>query len=164
MAGGPILPSSVYLGAASGNLSPQFYAPSTATNLSGYLEGIGVVASLSSGSTTQAMLHFNLPESLPTGTAKLRLLASSNATTGNALFTVNDAVFAAGSIMTSTALIAETQVTQTWSTADALVENKVTLSSTMVANSVLACRLDFNSTGSWTLAATSVWQPSLVWE
>ncbi len=67
MAGGPILPSSIYVGGASGNLSPTFYVPATNTNTAGAIEGIGVIASL--GSDAPAVLQFNLPESTLTGTA-----------------------------------------------------------------------------------------------
>ena len=63
MAGGPILPSSVYLGGASGNLFPNFYIPATNTNTAGALEGVGVVASLAADAP--AVLQFNMPETIP---------------------------------------------------------------------------------------------------
>jgi hypothetical protein len=161
MAGGPILPSSVYLGAASGNLYPAFYIPATNTNAAGALEGIGVVASL--GSDATATLQFNMPESIPTGTFKLRCLAMANATSGVAKLTVSDKNVAAGASLGTSTLNAETQLSQTWATADILVENKITLTTTPSANDIVTVKAVFNST-SWTLAAASVWQFSLVWE
>ena len=161
MAGGPLLPSSMYFGGASGNAFPSFYVPATNTNTAGALEGIGVIASL--GADAPVVLQFNLPESIPTGTLKIRLLAMANATSGVAKVTVSDGQTAAGSNIGATTLTSETQVSQTWATADILVENKVTLTTSPTANEILTVLVTFNHT-SWTLAATSVWQASLVWE
>ena len=66
MSGGPILPSSIYLGGASGNLFPSFYIPATNTNNAGAIEGVGVVASL--GADAPAVMQFNMPEVIPAGT------------------------------------------------------------------------------------------------
>lgn len=161
MSGGPILPSSIYLGGASGNLYPNFYIPATNTNGAGAFEGIGVVASLAADAT--AVLQFNLPESIPTGTAKLRVLAMANATSGTAKLTVSDGQTAASSNIGATSLSAETQLSQTWATADILVENKISLTTSPTANEILTIKAVFDST-SWTLAAASTWQFSLVWE
>ncbi len=161
MAGGPILPSSVYLGGASGNLSPTFYIPATNTNAAGAIEGIGVVGSL--GSDAPAVLQFNMPEVIPSGTLKLRCLAMANATSGVAKLTVKDKNVAAGASLGTSTLNSETQLSQTWATADILVENKITLTSSPVANDILTVLATFNTTG-WTLTAASVWQLSLVWE
>lgn len=161
MSGGPILPSSVYLGGASGNLYPTFYVPATNTNAAGALEGIGVVASLAADAA--AVLQFNLSEVIPTGTCKLRCLAMANATSGVAKLTVSDGQTAAGSNIGATTLSAETQMSQTWATADILVENKITLTTSPTANNILTILATFNHT-SWTLAAASTWQFSIVWE
>jgi hypothetical protein len=161
MAGGPILPSSIYLGGASGNLFPNFYIPATNTNAAGALEGIGVVASL--GSDAAAVLQFNMPESIPTGTLKLRCLAMANATSGVAKLTVKDKNVAAGASLGTSTLNSETQLSQTWATADILVENKITLTTSPAANDIVTVVPTFNST-SWTLTAVSTWQFSLVWE
>lgn len=161
MAGGPLLPSSIYLGGASGNLYPNFYVPATNTNGAGAIEGIGVVASLAADAN--AILQFNMPPSIPTGTLKLRLLAMANATTGTAKVTVKDKNVAAGSSLGTSTLNSETQTSQTWTTADILVENKVALTSSPVGNDILTVELNFNTT-SWTLAAVSTWQASLIWE
>jgi hypothetical protein len=162
MASGPIMPSSIYLGGASGNLYPNFYIPATNTNTAGALEGIGVVASL--GADAPAVLQFNMPEAIPSGTLKLRCLAMANATSGVAKLTVKDASTSAGSNIGATTLTTETQLSQTWATADILVENKITLTATApTANQILTVLATFN-TASWTLAAASTWQFSLVWE
>jgi hypothetical protein len=161
MAGGPLLPSSLYLGGASGNLSSTFYIPATNTNGAGALEGIGVAASL--GADAPAVLQFNMPPTIPTGTLKLRCLAVANATSGAAKLTIKDKNVAAGSSLGTSTLNTETQVSQTWTTADILVENKVALTSTPSGNDILTVLATFN-TSSWTLAAISVWQLSIIWE
>jgi hypothetical protein len=163
MAGGPLLPSSVYVGGASGNLSAQFYIPNTNTNSAGAMEGITVVASLAT--TQSAVLQFNLPEAIPTGTFKCRHLAWANATAGNAVITLNDGQTAVGSNIGATTLSAETQYTKTWATADVIVEQKTNLTTTPTANNILTLRVDFIGAGAvWTLAQQSVHQFSLVWE
>ncbi len=165
MAGGPILPSSIYLGGASGSLSPTFYIPATNTNLGGAIEGIGVVASLTSSTAPyNAVMQFNMPENIPTGTLKLRSLAMANATSGTAKYTIADGVTTAGSNIGITSLTTETQNSVTWSSADVLMETKTTLTAAPAANQVLTCIASFNSSGGFTLAAASVWQFSAVWE
>lgn len=163
MAGGPLFPSSIYVGGASGNLSPTIYVPATNTNNAGAIEGIGVVASL--GSSAPAILQFNLPESIPSGTAKIRALlwTTSTSTSQVAKLTVSDGQTAAGSNIGATSLTTETQVTQTGFTSDAITENKITITTSPTANNILTVAATFNATG-WTLASNSVWQFSLVWE
>ena len=161
MSGGPVLPSSVYLGGASGNLYPSYYIPNTNTNNAGAIEGIGVVGSL--GSDAPAVLQFNMPELIPVGTLKLRCLAMANATSGAAKVTVKDKNVAAGGSLGTSALNSETQLSQTWASADVLVENKVQLTSAPNGNEVLTVLVTFNTSG-WTLSAASVWQFSIVWE
>jgi hypothetical protein len=161
MTGGPILPSSIYLGGASGNLSPTFYVPAINTNTAGAIEGVGVIASL--GADASAVLQFNLPEVIPSGVFKLRVLAWANATSGVAKLTVKDNQTAAGSNIGATTLNTETQLSQTWATADIIVENKINLTTVPTANSIFTVLATFNTSG-WSLAAASVWQFSLVWE
>lgn len=161
MSGGPLLPTSVYLGGASGNLSPNFYVPATNTNNAGAIEGVAVAGSL--GSDAPCVLQFNIPESIPTGTLKLRCLAMANATSGVAKLTVKDKNVAAGNSLGTSSLNTETQISQTWATADVLVENKVTLASSPSANDILTVLVTFNTSG-WTLSAVSTWQFTIVWE
>lgn len=170
MAGGPLLPSSIYLGGASGLLSPAFYMAGAGTIGQAYIEGIGVVASL--GSDAGAVLQFNLPEVLPTGVLKLRCLAWANATTGTAYWTISDGNTAPGSSIASTSLTAENSgntYSQAWTTADIIVENKITLTPTPVVNNIFTVVPTFKHNSvpagsTWSLAQTSVWQFSLVWE
>jgi hypothetical protein len=161
MAGGPITPVS-QVPQGNGNLFPFIYQGGGG-NAAPYDEMMGVVASLGADSTW--MLRFPIPESIPSGTAKLRLLALANASTGNAKVTVNDAVVAAGSSPSAASLTAETQATLSWSSGDAdkYKEAKVTLTPSMVANSVLVAALTFNTSG-WTLAQNSGWYALLIWE
>jgi hypothetical protein len=165
MAGGPLLPSSVYLGGAAGNLSATFYTSGAGTTIANStIEGVGVVASLTADAA--AVLQFNLPEVIPAGTCKLRVLAWANATSGVAKLDIADGQTAAGSNIANTTLTTEAgspTISQTWATADIIVENKVTLTTAPVANDILTVLATFR-TASWTLAQTSVWQFSLVWE
>jgi hypothetical protein len=162
MAGGPILPSSIYVGGASGNLSVNFYIPAINTNNAGAIEGVSVIASL--GADAIAVLQFNLPESIPTGVLKCRVLAWANATSGVAKLTLADAGTAPAANIGVTTLTAETQLSQTWATADIIVENKITMTGAgQTANNIYTVRATFNTSG-WTLAQASVWQFSLVWE
>ena len=160
MAGGPIFPHSAYP-ATAGRVFPNFHVGAGAN--SKHDEGMGVEASL--GADAIWRLRFALPAVLPTGSAKLRLLALANATIGSAKLTVKSAVVAAGSDPSSAALTSETQSTLTWAAggADKYTELKVTLTPTMVAQSELVMDLTFN-TASWTLAAVSTWIASLIWE
>lgn len=161
MSGGPIFPASVYFGAASGNAYPAYYTPATNTNGAGYIEGVGIIASL--GSDAPVTLQFVLPESIPSGTLKLVVNAWADATSGVAKLTVSDGQTAAGSNIGATTLSSETQLSQTWATADIIVQNKITLTTSPTANEILTVLATFNHT-SWTLAVASVWQMYLVWE
>lgn len=164
MAGGPIFPSDPpYLLAASGLLYPTWYVPNTNTNGAGQVPGIGCVASLGSISNAPATMQFNMPEVIPSGTLKLRILAWANATSGVAKLAISDGATSAGSNIGATTLTSETLLSQTWATADIIVENKITLSTTPTSNQILTVLATFTQSG-WTLAANSVWQFSLVYE
>ena len=163
MAGGPLLPSSVYLGGASGNLSSQVYIPATNTNAAGAIEGVAVIASLGADST--AVYQFNLPEVIPAGALKCRVLALANATAGIAKLTLADAGTAPAANIGATTLTTETQLSQTWATADVIVEvaKQAMTGAGQTANNIYTVKATWNATG-WTLAQQSVWQLSLVWE
>ena len=171
MAGGPLLPSSIYVGGAAGNLSPQFYIGTVASGsgaAAGYsaMEGIAAVASLTTAVAAQAVLQFNLPEVIPTGTMKLRTLAMAAATTGAATWAVHDAVTAAGAAIGASAFTTEATQTITWAAGntDQLLENKQTLTPAAVSNSILTIVIVYAPAANFTLAQTSVWQFSVVWE
>ena len=159
MSGGPIFPSSIYLGAGAGNLSATVFVPSTNTNAAGAIEGIGVVGSL--GSDATAVIQFTIPESVPSGTLKLRTWGWA-ADAHVAKITVSDNNTAVSSNIGATTLTAETQISMTM-TVDVINENKTTLTNAAVANNNYTIKAVFNTTG-WSLTATSVWQFSLVWE
>jgi len=165
MAGGPLLPSSTYLGGAAGNLSSTFYTSGAGTTTANStIEGIGVVASL--GADASAVLQFNIPEVIPAGTLKCRVLAWANATSGTAKLDIIDGRTPAGSNIANATFTTEAgspTISQTWATADIIVENKVTLTQTPTANDIYTVVATFR-TASWSLAQTSVWQFSLVWE
>jgi hypothetical protein len=166
MAGGPLLPSSIYVGGASGNLSVGFYVPTTNTNTAGAIEGVAVVASL--GADAPAVLQFNIPPTgaIPTGTLKLRVLAWSVATAGIAKLDIADGATSPGSNIGATTLTTEAgspTISQTWATADIIVENKVILTTAPTAGQILTVLATFRM-ASWTLAQISVWQFSLIWE
>ena len=164
MAGGPIYPTSTYPADTSGRLFPNFYAGAGA-NAAPHDEGLGVKASLDADATWE--LRFPMPPSLPTGTAKLRVLSLANATSGTLKFTVQDGRCPAGSSPSAATLTSETQSSVTWSTGnnDQYLETKVTLTglSSLAANDMVIVALTFNTTGT-TLAAVSTHLVSFIWE
>jgi hypothetical protein len=167
MPGGPLLPSSINVGGANGNLSPTFYYPATNTVANqGVIEGIGVVASL--GAIASAQLQFNMPEAIPTGTLKLRLLAMANATSGIAYWQIQDGATSAGNSIGTASLNTESNQSTTWTTADVLVETKQNLTVSPSTNQIVTVIINFaqqsGSLQAFTLAQQSVWQASLVWE
>ena len=157
MAGGPFDPDSVSLGAG---MSQSVYVPSVNTNLAGELQSYSLPCGWPVAETMS--LKFNLPEVIPVGTAKLRLLAEALATTGVVNLQVSDAVVAPGANLGAAALTAETATVVTVSAADTLIDTKIPLSSVPVANSILEVVVTFLATS--TLAQKSAWQPTLVWE
>jgi hypothetical protein len=162
MAGGPLLPSSIYVGAASGNLTMTFFQSSTAGNNASFIEGVGCTASL--GSTAPCTLQFNLPESIPSGVMKLRGLAWAQATTGSAVVVPSDGQTAPNSDIGATTLTVDSSMTWTWTVGSVILEQKVNLSASPgTTNDILTVLLNFVSS-SWTLAQNSVFQFSVVWE
>ena len=168
--GGPISPSSVYLGAASGNLSTTVYQAATNTNGAGYDEGIGVAGSLAADST--AILRFTMPQVIPGGTLKLRILALANDSSHAVHLVVSDKnVSASGGNPATATLNAETETTMTFTAADSYLEADVPLTSTPAAGDMLVVTIKFcqNSGGScatpgWGLTTTSVFMPTIVWK
>lgn len=162
MAGGPILPNSLFPGDTTGRLFPSFYG-GAGGNAAARDEGMGVMASLSANATWE--LRFLMPPTIPSGTLKLRLLALANAGAGDAKVTVSDAAVAAGASPSAATLTAETQATVTWASGDndKYKEAKISLSATPAGNDILVVALTFNNTG-WTLAQVSTWIASIIWE
>lgn len=123
-----------------------------------------VEASLSADATLR--LKFDIPPTLPTGTAKLRLLARAAAVTGVAKVNPKWASIAVEEDPSSATLNAETTQTVTWASGDSDVykELKVTLDAdTVVASEIIMMDILFE-TASWTLAADSGWIASIIWE
>src|SRR5690348_16781568 len=116
MAGGPIYPSSAYPADTAGRLFPNFYQGGGA-NAAPHDEGLGVMASLSADATWE--LRFPMPPTLPSGTAKLRVLSLANATSGVLKFTVADGRCPAGSSPSAATLTGETQSSLTWAAGNA---------------------------------------------
>lgn len=161
MAGGPIFPHSAYP-ATSGRVFPNFHVGAGAN--SKHDEGLGVEASVGADSTWR--LRFKMPPTLPTGTCKLDLWALANATSGNAKVNAKWASVAVEEDPSSATLNAEGTSTLSWGAGDndQYKNLKITLDAdTVVANEVIVMDLVFE-TASWTLAAVSTWQPSVIWE
>lgn len=143
-------------------------------------EGLGVEASVqTAGADVIWRLRFQMPQTLPGGTPKLRLLALANANTGVARVNPKWASVAVGESPSAATLQSEgvtpdaqagqaggSGATLTWGTGDAdqYLEAKWNLNAdTVVAGEIIVMDLTFEHT-SWTLAAKSVWQASIIWE
>ena len=162
MAGGGLLPASIYTGGASGNVSTNFYIPATNTSSAGAIEGVSVIASLSAPAPVP--MQFNMPETIPSGQLKLRTLFWANATSGNALLTPSDGVTSPGSNIGATSMTTEPLITFASTAADIMYENKTNLTASPTSNQMLSVLVTFASTGGWTLAQAGVFQFSVVWE
>ncbi len=137
--------------------------PGVLTNSSKLIDGPMVEASL--GADATLFLVFQVPQTLPSGTAKLRLLSLANATSGVAKVNPTWLSVAAEEDFAGTRT-AEGTSTVTWASGDAYVfkETKITLDAdTVVAAELIVLDLVFE-TASWTLAANSLWLPSVIWE
>lgn len=127
-------------------------------------EGLGVEASL--GADAIWRLRFIMPPTLPTGTAKLRLLTLANATSGVARVNPKWASVAVEESPSGATLNAEGVVSVTWAAGDndQYKETKITLDAdTVVASEVIAMDLTFE-TASFTLAQVSTWIPMVIFE
>ncbi len=161
MAGGPIFPRSAFPVTAS-RVFPNFHVGGGANSKED--EGLGVEASVGADSIWR--LRFQMPPTLPVGTAKLRMRALSNAATGVAKVNPKWASVAVEEDASSATLNAEGTTTVTWTTGDEDVykETKITLDAdTIVADEEVVMDLTFE-TASWTLAQVSTWIVSIIWE
>lgn len=162
MAGGPLYAYSVYPATVTGEVFADVYTGDGGN--SPETVGWGVEASLGADATLGC--RFEMPPSLPTGTAKLRLLAMADAVTGVAKVNPKWRSVAVEEDPTDTALTAEGTQTVTWAAGDDDVfkELLVTLDAdTVVAGEIIAMDIVFE-TASWTLAAISLWSFSIIWE
>lgn len=160
MAGGPLFPFSAIPVTAT-RVFPNVHQGGTNSRRE---EGMGVQASVGANATWA--LRFEMPQELPTGTAKLRLLALAAATSGAAKVNPTWASVAVEESPDTVTLNAEGTQTVTWGTGDTdqYKELLVTLDAdTVVADEIIAMNLVFE-TSSWTLAVVSTWQASIIWE
>lgn len=160
MAGGPIHPFSMLP-----ITSPRVFANVHVGGTNGRrVEGMGVEASVGANATWQ--LLFEMPQVLPTGTAKLRLLAVAASTANAAKVNPTWGMCAVEESYDTITLTAEGTQTITWSTGDTdqFKELIVTLDAdTVVADEILVMGLVFETT-SWTLAVVSTWLASIIFE
>lgn len=158
---GPIYPYSAYP-VTTGSVFPYIYVGAGAN--SKQESGLGVQASVSADATWR--LRYEMPPELPAGTAKLRLRAMANATSGAAKVNPKWASVAMEEDPSGATLNAEGTTTVTWSTGDndQFKQAKIDLDAdTLVAGEIVVMDLVFE-TSSWTLAQTSVWQASIIFE
>jgi hypothetical protein len=162
MAGGPIAPDSIYLGAGAGTLFPNFYS-GAGGNSAPVEEGIGVIASLVS--QTAAYLRFPMPPAIPSGTMKLLIRCLANASTGTVKITPADGTCGSGSSPSAVSLTTDAQASLTWGAGDAdkYKDAKIALSSVPSPNDSLVVQLAFNNTG-WTLAVILTLRVWVLWE
>src|SRR3972149_10836650 len=113
MAGGPVFPRSAYPVTA-GRVFPNIHVGAGAN--SKHEEGFGVEASVGADSIWR--LRFQMPPTLPSGTAKLKLRALANAISGAAKVNPKWASVAVEEDPSSATLNAEGTGTITWAAGD----------------------------------------------
>ncbi len=161
MSGGPIFPRSAFPVTAS-RVFPNFHVGAGANSKED--EGLGVEADL--GGDAIWRLRFQMPPTLPSGTAKLRMRALANAATGAAKVDVKWVSIAVGEDASDTAVIAEGVDTFTWVSGDEdkFLEVLRTLDAdTIVAGEEVVMDLSFVDSG-WTLAQVVTFIVSIIWE
>lgn len=162
MAGGPLYPSSLKIEDSPDIFGDVFIGDGANAHET---EVIGVIASL--GADVEMDLEFPMPSTLPTGTAKLVMIALADAVTGVAKHNPAWASVAAGQDPSSFTLTAEGVETTTWAAAedDVYKQTKTTLDAdTIVASEIIVMHVKFETSG-WTLAVVSGWlRPWIIWE
>lgn len=164
MAGGPLPPISAVPIGTNGFVYPILYLGGGTTNDDTEMLGVTDATTL----TADAIWHlvFAMPVSLPSGTAKLRLLSRANATTGDLKVNPKWVSVAVEEGPDDATLNAEGTSTVTWSAGDADVykETKITLDAdTVVASEIIHMDLTFEDT-STTLAVESGHLATIIWE
>lgn len=172
MAGGPIFPNSMF--PVSEDVFPNIHVGAGAN--SKHDDGLGVTASL--GSDAVWRLRFTMPPTLPTGTAKLRLLCLADATSGIAKINPKWASVSVGEDPSSAVLSAEGTTADSTAGAagagdtiewgagddDQYLEAKWDLNAdTVVAGEIVVMDLTFETSG-WTLAQTLTVIPAIIFE
>ncbi|MHA2113673.1 MAG: hypothetical protein ACW98W_19610 [Candidatus Hodarchaeales archaeon] len=157
MPGGPLSPFSL-VPDASGTF-PNLHVAGTRRE-----QGMGVEANPLDDVKWE--LRFEMPPALPTGTAKLRLFALANATSGVAKVNPKWGIIDIEEAPSGVAGTAEGTQTVTWDGGDvnAYKEAKVVLdAATIVASGIVVMDLVFEQSG-WTLSQVSTWKSSIIWE
>jgi hypothetical protein len=160
MAGGPVFPFSA-LPVTAPRVFPNVHVGATNGRRE---QGMGVEASLGANGTWA--LRFEMPQVLPSGTAKLRLLALAAATANAAKVNPTWGMCAVEESPDTITLTGEGTQTITWGAGDTdqYKELIVTLDAdTIVASEFMVMNLVFETTG-WTLTVVSTWQASIIWE
>lgn len=158
MAGGPVWPHSSHPD-VNGRVFP---GPHIGATNSAIDFGMQVEASLGADSIWH--LRFQVPEILPSGTGKLRLLALAANSTQVAR--VNPKWVSAALTQNPDTLTRNAEGVQsiTWTASDAYLETKITLDAdTIVAGEIIVMDMTFE-TASWTLSDVSTWWASIIWE
>jgi hypothetical protein len=164
MAGGPLHPISVVHEEGTGEAYPDVYIGDGGTSPNEV--GWGIEASLGADATLNC--RFEMPQVLPSGTAKLRIISLADAVTGNARINPKWRSVAIDGTEdpSDTALTAEGVQTVSWSTGDddQYIETLIDLDAdTIVADEMVVMDIVFE-TASWTLAVVSVHNFSIVWQ
>jgi hypothetical protein len=162
MAGGPIFYHSAFPVTA-GRVFPNFHVGAGANSKQDH--GLGFEASVGADSTWR--LRFAMPPTLPSGTAKLRILALANATSGAAKLNPKWVSVAAGEVPSSATPVAEGTSTITWGAGDN--DKYLGLSVTLDADTVVASEIVVmdlvGETSGWTLAAVlTLAVVAVIWE
>ena len=161
MPGGPIFPHSIAI-PSNGRVGMGPHVGSTNSRRD---EGVQVEASLGADSLVEYRFQMP-PTSVPSGQAKVRLIALANATSGSAQVTVEWASVNMGSSPDTVVLGNEGTQTITWAggEADVYKETKVDLNLSAVgADDEIVLELTFATAG-WSLAQVSTWIVSIIWE
>lgn len=163
MAGGPILPSSA-VPVTTNLVFPNTHVGAGAN--SKHEEGLGVTDATTLDADAIWRLRFQMPPTLPTGTAKLRILSLAAVETGVLKLNPSWASVAVEEDASAATLNAEGISTVTWGTADddQYKETKITLDAdTVVAGEIIVMDLAFLDTDT-TIAAVSTHIVSVIWE
>jgi len=161
MAGGPVWPYSDDPG-TSGCIYPGVYVGSASRNEWGML----VKASLAADAVRTQ--RYMLPPTLPSGTMTLNVVARANAVTGCAVVSPSWGMCALTEDSELTSLTCEGDTAVVWSAGGSDVYNhtQITMDAdTPVASEIVVMRFGYlGSSGSWPLAAVSLWQTYITWE
>ena len=160
MAGGPFWPHSAF--PAQDEAFPNFHNGDGA--FSDHDEGLGIAADQTADAIWE--LRWLMPPTLPSGTAKLRIISLADAITGDLQVNPKWVSVAMGADPSSTSLNAEGTTEIAWNTDDddTYIETKITLDAdTIVADEMIVMDLVFEDTDA-TLGQISTHMVSMVFE